>query len=84
MLGAARSPTLVVQCAVPKYIQLKMEQASGSALAPGTGAEIRQMIAVTNTLQGQKPLMMRLKIEFALDGAPRSEMVEVRDFPAGL
>ena len=83
-VGGGQIANLVVQCAVPKYIQLKMEQASGSALAPGTGAEIRQMIAVTNTLQGQKPLMMRLKIEFALDGAPRSEMVEVRDFPAGL
>jgi len=72
------------QVAVPKYMQLKMEPASGNALAPGGGVQINQKIHVSNTLQGQKPLMMRLKLDYAASGATKSELVEVRNFPQGL
>ena len=82
--GASPIANLVVQCAVPKYMQLKMEPASGNALAPGGGVQINQKIHVSNTLQGQKPLMMRLKLDYAASGATKSELVEVRNFPQGL
>ena len=81
--GASPIANLVVQCAVPKYMQLKMEPASGNALAPGGGV-INQKIHVSNTLQGQKPLMMRLKLDYAASGVTKSELVEVRNFPQGL
>ena len=74
----------MVQCAVPKYLQLRMEPASGNALPPNSGAQISQRITLTNTLHGQKPLMMRLKIDFVLNETPKSDMIEVRNFPAGL
>ncbi|QDZ19124.1 gamma subunit of adaptor protein complex AP-1 [Chloropicon primus] len=82
--GPAPVSNFVVQCAVPKYLQLRMEPASGNALAPQNATPVSQRITVNNTLHGQKPLMMRLKLDFSLNGVQKSEMVEVRDFPSGL
>ena len=82
--GAAPVSRFLVQAAVPKYITLKLEPASGTELPPYGMGQIVQRINLTNAMQGQKPLMLRLKVEYAINGAPVSEMVEVKTFPPGL
>lgn len=72
-----------LQAAVPKFMQLKLAPASGSTLPPG--GQITQRISVTNSMHGQKPLIMRLRISYATpDGGPALQQAEVKNFPAGL
>ena len=73
-----------VQAAVPKYIQLRMDPASGNQLPPLGSGFIQQSLHVVNSMVGQKPLMMRLKLTYQLNGAPVMDMVEVKNFPSGL
>jgi AP-1 complex subunit gamma-1 len=74
----------VVQAAVPKYIQLRLEPASGNQLPPLGSGSVQQQMHVVNSLVGQKPLMMRLKIGYSCNGNAVSDMVEVKNFPTGL
>ena len=39
---------------------------------------------MSNSMQGQKPLAMRLRISYVLDGVPVTEQTDVSNFPAGL
>ena len=68
-----------VQVAVPKYMQLRLDPASGNAMPPG--GRLVQEIHVTNSQQGVKALALRLRIAFSLDGVQRQETAEVRDLP---
>ncbi|CAM9198698.1 unnamed protein product [Phaeothamnion confervicola] len=77
------------QAAVPKYLRLEMLPASGTRLpaagaagAPLTGV-VEQRVRVVNTVQGQKGIMLKLKIEWRLRGEPVTELVQVSNFPAG-
>ncbi len=73
----------IAQAAVPKFMQLKLAPASGSTLAPG--GRISQRISVTNSMHGQKPLVMRLRISYSTpSGGPTVQQAEVKNFPAGL
>ncbi len=72
------------QAAVPKFMQLRLAPASGTVLS-ATGPPVTQRISVTNSMQGQKPLVMRLRIAYSLAGAaPVVEQAEVKNFPPGL
>eukprot|EP00216_Chloropicon_sp_CCMP2111_P004951 CAMPEP_0198243782 /NCGR_PEP_ID=MMETSP1446-20131203/30684_1 /TAXON_ID=1461542 ORGANISM="Unidentified sp, Strain CCMP2111" /NCGR_SAMPLE_ID=MMETSP1446 /ASSEMBLY_ACC=CAM_ASM_001112 /LENGTH=840 /DNA_ID=CAMNT_0043927703 /DNA_START=54 /DNA_END=2576 /DNA_ORIENTATION=- len=74
----------LVQAAVPKFIQLHLEPASGNQLPPLGAGQVQQRITLTNSMHGQKPLMIRLKLDFAVNNQPISDMVEVKNFPPGL
>ncbi len=63
-------------------MQLKLSPASGSTLAPG--GRITQRINVTNSMHGQKPLAMRLRIAYTGPAGPTVQQAEVKSFPAGL
>lgn len=73
----------VFEAAVPKYLQLKMEPATSQVLAPQS-ANVSQSMAVVNTTNGEKPIMMKLRIGYEHNGAPVQEMAQVANFPAGL
>jgi hypothetical protein len=66
------SPTpmtdLLFQCAVPKYITLQMSPASGNMVPPNRSGSPSQVVNIDNTLQGQKGVMMRMKIQFKQNG----------------
>jgi AP-1 complex subunit gamma-1 len=64
-------------------MQLRLDPASGSALQPG-GAPVTQAIHVTNSMHGQKPIALRLRISYVHNGATKVEMCEVSGLPAGL
>ncbi|KAG2434067.1 hypothetical protein HXX76_007795 [Chlamydomonas incerta] len=81
--GAVEVTDFTLQAAVPKFMQIRLEPASGSVLAPRGGA-VSQRIAINNTQHGVKPLVMRLRITFTINGQAHEEMGEVTNFPPGL
>lgn len=75
-----------LEAAVPKYVQLTMNPATSNKILPhASGAEtVTQMMSVVNLNHGQKPLMMKLRISYAVNGATVQEMVQVGNFPFNL
>ncbi|XP_024542965.1 AP-1 complex subunit gamma-2 isoform X2 [Selaginella moellendorffii] len=73
----------VFQAAVPKYLHLRLEPASNSELEPKGGERITQTIRVENSMLGQKPLAMRIRISYKVDGQDVLEQGQVHNFPAG-
>ena len=72
--------------AVPKYLDLKMQPASSDSLPAGGTAT--QVVTVTNksqALQGVfKPMMLRGKLGYEVNGAKVEGMHTFSNFPAGL
>ena len=69
------------QVAVPKYMKLQMQPASSQVVPPGQSSSVKQLFKVANSLQGQKPVLLRLKIDCSINGQPSSEMGQVDQFP---
>ena len=73
-----------LQAAVPKFMSVKLQPASGSTLsAVGTvgNRTVTQNLQVTNTMDGEKPLIMRLKMMFNRGGDHLVKLAEVKNFP---
>mmetsp|Transcript_27506 Transcript_27506/g.49546 ORF Transcript_27506/g.49546 Transcript_27506/m.49546 type:complete len:756 (-) Transcript_27506:1901-4168(-) len=68
-----------LQVAVQKYMKLQLSPASGSSIAPGNS--ITQQIKVTNSQQGSKGIVLRLKIDYQIGGESRSKVATVSSFP---
>ncbi len=76
------------QCAVPKYVQLTLSPASGTTIPPSSGsgeALVTQSMRVVNTLLGQKPLQLKIKVQYTsgATGQPVTELAQVSGFPDG-
>ncbi|CAM9334045.1 unnamed protein product [Ascophyllum nodosum] len=74
---------LVLQAAVPKSFTMKMESLSGHELPPHSSGIVSQVINVSNSMQGTKSLMMKLKIQFRRGSRAVAEIAQVTQFPAG-
>lgn len=74
---------LLVQAAVPKYMQLRLEPATGSVLPALGGGSVTQKLHIINTMHGQKPLVMRLRVNYSKAGQPVLQQLEVSNFPPG-
>ncbi|BBN00790.1 AP-1 complex subunit gamma-1 [Marchantia polymorpha subsp. ruderalis] len=74
----------IFQAAVPKFLQLQLEPASGSVLPASGGGLITQSINLTNTMHGQKSLLMKLRIIYKINGQDKVEQGQVSNFPQGL
>merc|ERR1719450_733860 len=72
------------QVAVPKYMKLQMNPASGSSVPPMNSGSVTQAFKVANSMHGEKPVALRIKIDYSLGGVPVSEMAAVENFPAGI
>lgn len=71
---------------MPKFLSLKLDPASTSHLpALGAGAAT-QVLTVTNSAQGAKGLLMRLRLTWSPAGGGDAVLhqVEVANFPPGL
>ena len=68
-----------LQVAVPKHMQLQLSQASGNTMQQGE--TITQTIRVTNTLHGEKALMLKLKCDYLTNGETRTKQTTVTSFP---
>jgi AP-1 complex subunit gamma-1 len=60
---------------------LTLNPASATLLPPNNMNKVTQTMQVQNTLQGQKPLLMKLRLEYSLNGAQKEQMVNVANFP---
>jgi AP-1 complex subunit gamma-1 len=72
------------QVAVPKYMKLQMSPASGNVVPPNNSGKVTQLFKVANSMHGQKPVLVRTKIDFNASGQAFSETGQVDSFPAGL
>lgn len=64
-------------------MQLKLDPATSSVLPPGGAGGATQALHVSNSMHGQKPLVMRLRISYTLGDQQVTEQAEVANFPAG-
>lgn len=62
------------QAAVPKYLQLEMSPASSSSVA--TGGSATQNVNVRYLGDNQKPVVMKLKVDYEVNGMQKSEMLQ--------
>ena len=83
-MSAAPIDALNFQVAVPKYMQLKMTPPTGSSVPPGGAASVKQVFKVANSMHGQKPVLLKVKIDYQTMGQPVSEMGTVDQFPPGI
>ncbi|KAI5081103.1 hypothetical protein GOP47_0004286 [Adiantum capillus-veneris] len=74
----------IFQAAVPKFLQLQLEPASGSALPPCGEGVITQNIMVHNNMHGQKNLAMRFRIGYKVNNQDALEQGQFNNFPTGL
>jgi len=81
--GGSPIGNLSMQVAVPKFMQLRLDPASGSALQPG-GTAVTQSVHLTNSMHGQKPMALRLRVSYVVAGQTHVEMAEVGNLPPGL
>jgi len=72
------------QVAVPKYMKLQMSPASGTTVPPSGSGKVTQLFKVANSMHGQKPVLLRIKIDFGVNGQNFSETGQVDSFPAGI
>jgi AP-1 complex subunit gamma-1 len=72
-----------LQAAVPKYMQLRLEPASGATVQGLGGAPVTQRLTVTNAQHGAKPVALRLRIAYTVGGRSAVEQAEVSGLPAG-
>jgi AP-1 complex subunit gamma-1 len=75
------------QCAVPKYVTLALSPASGTAVPPASSGAppVTQSMRVVNSLLGQKPLQLKIKVQYTsgATGQQVTELAQVSGFPDG-
>lgn len=68
-LSAQPLENLVFQAAVPKYLKLEMLPPSSTTIPPNSQGAVTQEIKLANSMQGQKNIMLKLKIGYRQGGA---------------
>jgi len=71
------------EAAVPKYARLQIQPATGQMLPPRSDT-VSQTMNVLNTSNGERPLLMKLRIGYAVNGQQVTELAQVGNFPAGV
>jgi AP-1 complex subunit gamma-1 len=76
---------LSLQVAVPKYVTLEMQPPTSTTVPPSgnMNKQVTQTINVTNSMMGQKNLMLKLKLGFTSKGTKTDHMATQSGFPAG-
>ncbi|CAH2047534.1 unnamed protein product [Thlaspi arvense] len=70
------------QAAVPKFLQLHLDPASSNTI-PANG-NIKQTMRVTNSQHGKKPIVMRMRVGYKIDGKDVLEEGQINNFPREL
>lgn len=71
------------EAAVPKYVRLTIQPATGQLLPPRSET-VSQQMNVVNTTAGERPVLMKLRISYSVNGQAVQEMAQVNNFPAGV
>ncbi|EGG18708.1 clathrin-adaptor gamma chain [Cavenderia fasciculata] len=67
---------LSVKAAVPPYLKIQLLPPSGTTVPPNDSGEVTQSVKILNTVHGQKPVLLRLKLDFTLNGQTISEITD--------
>eukprot|EP00434_Breviolum_minutum_P036060 symbB.v1.2.031935.t1/scaffold3765.1/size50745/1 len=73
----------VFEAAVPKFVALTIQPATGQVLPPNTMDLVTQTMTCVNSSNGEKALVMKLRIGYVCNGTPVQEMGQVGGFPPG-
>ncbi|KAG6966515.1 hypothetical protein JG687_00004780 [Phytophthora cactorum] len=74
----------VFLAAFPKYIKLKMEPPTGDSVPANNSGGVTQVVKIQNSMQDEKPVLMRIKLDFFVNGSKVEEMVTVNNFPSNI
>lgn len=73
----------IFEAAVPKYMQLNLHPANSSTVQP-MSSDMTQILNIVNSTNGEKPVLMRLRIGFVRNGVQVNEQGQVGNFQEGL
>ena len=59
---------LNLQTAVMKYLKIAIQPMSGTSLPPNSKGAVTQVMTVTNSMVGQKPIVMKVKLSYFTNG----------------
>lgn len=71
------------QTAVMKYLKIAIQPMSGTTLPPNSKGAVTQVMTVTNSAIGQKPIVMKVKLSYAINGQKPNIEAKVEGFPLG-
>ncbi|KAK4721233.1 hypothetical protein R3W88_011466 [Solanum pinnatisectum] len=74
----------IFQAAVPKFLQLQLDPASGNTLPANGNGSITQKLRITNSQHGKKALVMRIRISYKVNNKDVLEEGQVSNFPRDL
>ncbi|KAL3339238.1 hypothetical protein AABB24_028064 [Solanum stoloniferum] len=74
----------IFQAAVPKFLQLQLDPASGNTLPANGNGSITQKLRITNSQHGKKALIMRIRISYKVNNKDVLEEGQVSNFPRDL
>ncbi|KAH6770756.1 Adaptor protein complex AP-1 [Perilla frutescens var. hirtella] len=74
----------VFQAAVPKFLQMHLDPASSNTLPASGNGSITQNLKVSNSQHGKKSLVMRIRINYKVNGKDVLEDGQISNFPRGL
>ncbi|XP_059316551.1 AP-1 complex subunit gamma-2-like [Lycium ferocissimum] len=74
----------IFQAAVPKFLQLHLDPASGNMLPANSNGSITQKLKLTNSQHGKKSLVMRIRIAYKVNDKDVLEQGQVNNFPRDL
>ncbi|KAM3344441.1 AP-1 complex subunit gamma-2 isoform X1 [Capsicum galapagoense] len=74
----------IFQAAVPKFLQLQLDPASGNTLPAGGNGSITQKLRITNSQHGKKSLVMRIRVSYKVNDKDVLEEGQINNFPRDL
>ena len=74
---------LSLQTAVMKYLKIAIQPMSGTSLPPNSKGAVTQVMSVTNSALGEKPIVMKIKLSYFINGEKAAYEEKIEGFPNG-
>lgn len=82
-LTDAPMTSFVFEAAVPKYLKLNLQQATSALLEPHS-SNVTQALSIQNMSNGERPVLMKLRIGYLQNGNQVQDLAQVSNFPPGV
>ena len=80
--GQGNLQMINMQVAVQKYLRLNIMPANGTDLTPLQQRGIKQDLKITNSEEGSKPVVMKLRLQYTVNGQSVTDTRVVNNLPA--
>ena len=74
---------LSLQSAVMKYLKIAINPLTGTSLPPSSKGAVTQFMQVTNSAVGEKPIVMKVKLGYTINGQKQAFEAKIDGFPLG-